>query len=390
MIPSTKAAILVAQHRPLVIDEVRLPSALGVGQVLVRVHYSGLCGSQLGEIDGVKGDDPHLPHLLGHEGSGTVIEAGAGVRHVRPGDRVVLHWRPGAGIDAEPPVYEWQGGRLNAGWVTTFNEHAVVSENRLTPIPADFDLAQAALFGCPVTTGLGVVTRDARLTLGESIVVIGAGGVGLSVVQGAVLVSAAPIVAVDRHAAKLELARRLGARHGIRTEGEGDGRQETGDRSQKTGDRSQKTGDRRQEAGDSSQDAKDVARAVRAVVGSRGADVVVENTGDAAMIALAYELTAPEGRTVLVGVPRADRPASLHTLPLHFGKTLTGSHGGSARPAEDIPRYVRLCAAGALDLAPLITDRIQLDDINAAIDRLRRGEIVGRCVIELSAARPPQ
>ncbi len=103
--PPFKAAILVEQHRELVVDAVRLPERLAAGQVLVKVHYSGVCGSQLGEIDGVKGEDPYLPHLLGHEGAGTVLETGPGVRHVSAGDRVVMHWRPGAGMEPRPPVY---------------------------------------------------------------------------------------------------------------------------------------------------------------------------------------------------------------------------------------------------------------------------------------------
>src|SRR5437762_407344 len=141
--PTMKAAILVAQREPLLVDDVALPAILDYGQVLVRIAYSSICGSQLGEIDGVKGPDRYLPHLLGHEGAGEVLEAGPGIKRVRAGDHVVLHWMKGAGIEAETPCYAWQGRRLNAGWVTTFNEYAVVSENRVTPIPESFDLALA-------------------------------------------------------------------------------------------------------------------------------------------------------------------------------------------------------------------------------------------------------
>jgi S-(hydroxymethyl)glutathione dehydrogenase/alcohol dehydrogenase len=176
-----KAAILTELRKPLVIAQVGLPDSLDVGQVLVKIHYSGICGSQLGEIDGAKGPDKYLPHLLGHEGSGTVMETGPGVRHVKPGDGVVLHWRKGAGIEAAAPSYTWDGRTISAGWVTTFNEYAVVSENRLTAIPADSDLEVAALFGCAVTTGMGVVHNNAKLRTGESVVIYGAGGVGLSV-----------------------------------------------------------------------------------------------------------------------------------------------------------------------------------------------------------------
>ena len=126
-IKTMKAAILVEQNKPLVIDDIELPSNLNFGQVLVKIHYSGICGSQLGEIDGVKGRDRYLPHLLGHEGSGTVLKIGPGVKQIKPQNKVILHWRKNLGIESELPLYKWKNQKLNAGWVTTFNEYAIVS-----------------------------------------------------------------------------------------------------------------------------------------------------------------------------------------------------------------------------------------------------------------------
>src|SRR6185312_7977302 len=124
-----KAAILVEQNKPLVVDEVPLPS-LSAGQVLVRVQASGICGKQIDEVTGKRGDDPYLPHLLGHEGAGIVEDVGPGVRKVKSGDHVVLHWMKASGIDSAPPRYAWHGRELSAGWVTTFSDQTVVSENR--------------------------------------------------------------------------------------------------------------------------------------------------------------------------------------------------------------------------------------------------------------------
>jgi len=346
-----KAAILVAQHEPLVVDEVRLPDELTYGQVLVQVDFSGICGSQLGEIDGVKGPDRHLPHLLGHEGSGWVAEVGPGVKLVRPGDHVVLHWMKGRGIEADPPRYTWRESPLNAGWITTFNELAVVSENRLTPVPAGLDGRVAALLGCAVTTGLGVITNNAKVRMGESVVVLGAGGVGLTMVQGAALSSAHPIVAVDLHENRLELARAMGATHALR-------------------------------AG-----APELRAQISSILGERGADVVIDNTGRPEMIEFAYDLAHARGRVVLVGVPRVGSAARLHTLPLHFGKVLTGSHGGETDPTEDIPRYRRLLDAGRLSLAPLLTDEFPLEAVNEALARVRSGEVAGRCLLNLTMGR---
>jgi S-(hydroxymethyl)glutathione dehydrogenase/alcohol dehydrogenase len=343
-----QAAFLVAQKQPLVFDEVQLPERLMFGQVLVRIAYSGICGAQLNEIDGAKGEDPFLPHLLGHEASGLVVETGPAVKSVVPGQRVVLHWRKGRGIESAPPQFQWRGRPLNAGWVTTFSQYAIVSENRVTAIPDDMDMDVAPLLGCAVTTGLGVISNNAKVRIGESVVVFGAGGVGLSVIQGAAMASAYPIVAVDLYDRKLQFAQQLGATHTINA---------------------------RQQ---------DARAEIPRIVGSAGADVVVDMTGQTDIIEAAYELAAPTGRIICVGVPTKGRKTSLYTLPLHFGKVLTGSHGGDTDPAVDIPRFVRLYQAGKLQLRELITDHFPLARINEAIAKMRAGEIVGRCLLEIS------
>src|ERR1041385_9047490 len=120
-----RAAILTEFNAPLVVADVEPPATLSFGQVLVKVHYSGICGAQINEIEGVKGPDKFLPHLLGHEGVGTAVSVGRGVKRVKPDDRVVLHWRQADGIQAEPPTYNWSGKKVNAGWVTTFNDFAI-------------------------------------------------------------------------------------------------------------------------------------------------------------------------------------------------------------------------------------------------------------------------
>lgn len=343
-----KAAILSELKKPLIIDEVLLPEKLEAGQTLVKVHFSGICGSQLGEIDGKKGDDPYLPHLQGHEGSGEVLEIGAGVRYVKPGDRVVMHWKKGFGIDALPPVYSWKGKKLNAGFVTTFNEYAIVSENRLTPIPDDFDMRTAALFGCAVTTGLGTMMNNANLKIGESVVVFGAGGVGLNIIQAAALTSAYPVIAVDLLENKLEMARKFGATHILCNR------------------------------------EKDCEGEILNILNpEKGADVVVDNTGNTKIMETAYKLTKAQGRTILVGVPKKTDDISIHSLPLHFGKSITGSFGGETMPSIDIPRYIKLHKAGKLNLDGLITDTFRLEQINEAMDKMRKGEIAGRCIIEM-------
>ena len=332
----TSAAILVEQRKPLLVDEVELPE-LSFGQVLVQVKVSRICGSQLGEIDGVKGPDKYLPHLLGHEGGGIVVDVGPEVTHVKPGDHVVLHWRPGAGIQAKPTKYQLGSRTINAGNITTFQGVTIVSENRVTKIPDDVDFEVAALLADTLTTGFGAVTRDAEVKIGESVVVVGVGGIGLGVVLGAHLAGAHPVIAADIKPEKLAKAREYGATHIINSRDE------------------------------------NLVEGVQRILGGP-ADVAFDVTGHPAVIEQVWRATGQKGRVVLVGVMAHDRQFSFHTLPLHFGKVLTGSEGGSSRPHEDIPRLLRMIRDGRFDPRAMVSHRCTLANINEAIATMRSGE----------------
>ena len=343
-----RAAILAESRQPLVVDEMTLPDALDAGQVLVRVLHTTICGAQINEIDALKGPDRFLPHLLGHEASAEVLEIGPGVTTVNPGDTVVLHWRPSNGIQSRTPAYSWRGQKLNAGWVTTFNQYAVISENRMTVIPPDFDLKIAPLLGCAVTTAAGVVNNNAHLKIGESVVIFGAGGVGLNVVQFAALAGGHPVVAVDLLDHKLEMAKARGATDTLNSTG---------------------------------MSAAEVSDAIRDIVGRDGPDKIIETTGVKPVIENAYELTHKDGGLVLVGVPH--EKVTINTLRVHFNMVMTGSEGGSAVPQVDIPRIIRLIQAGKLSLDGIITDEFALDDINRAFDLVRSGK-AGRVLINVA------
>ena len=343
----TKAAILVEQNRKLVVDEVQLPDELGIGQVLVELHVSGICGSQIGEIKGLKGEDRFLPHLLGHEGCGTVLSVGPGVKTLCKGQLVVLHWRKGVGIQSETPNYIWRGKKVNAGWVTTFNKYAVISENRCTSVPNDTDKELAALFGCAITTGFGVIENNAKLLMGESIVVFGAGGIGLNIIQAASLTSSCPIIAVDLHNSRLELAKKFGATHNINSKDE---------------------------------DAKEV---ISNILKNKPLDVFIDNTGLPEIIEMGYKIISSEGRLILVGVPKKNSNVNIYTLPLHFGKSILGSHGGESNPTRDIPRFLNLFNNGLWGIEGLVSDRYKLENINEAIDSMQNGKSIGRVIINL-------
>lgn len=342
----TLAAILVEQKKPLVVDTITVPEP-SFGQVLVEIAYSTICGAQLGEIDGAKGPDKYLPHLLGHEASGHVVSVGPGVTKVVKGDTVILHWRQGDGKQADPAVYEWKGKKLNAGWITTFQMHTIVCENRVTKVPSTIDLTIAPLFGCAITTGFGVITNDAQVKIGQSVVVFGCGGVGLNILQAAHLAGAYPIVGLDITPEKLAMAKKFGATHVIDS----------------------RVNDRNQQ--------------LLKIVGEEGADVVIEATGIIKLMEDAYTLTNKNGKTILVGVPKDGEQMSFYALPIFFKKELKGSHGGSSNPSVDIARYLRMLDVGKISFDGLVTHTFPLQRINEAITIMRSG-IAGRIALSMS------
>jgi S-(hydroxymethyl)glutathione dehydrogenase/alcohol dehydrogenase len=336
------AAILVAQNAPLEVAEINLPDPQ-VGQVLVKIEASGICGKQIDEIEGRRAD-PFIPHMLGHEACGVVEEIGPGVRKVTPGDRVVMHWTKGPGIDSDTPKYTRGDSSVNAGWVTTFSERTVVSENRITVIDSDIPADSAALLGCAVTTGLGIVNNDVVLRPGDSIAVFGAGGIGINVIQGARLVSAGRIIAVDVHDRKLQEAKCFGATDVI------NGREQ------------------------------DVAAEIKKIVGEAGVDAAVDTVGAQQVRTTAFDVTATHGTTVFAGVPRLEDQITFDSYALHMGRKIVGSHGGGTRPEIDIPRAIQLYESGKLLLDEQITHSVSLSDVNDGIGFIMRGE-ANRCVI---------
>src|SRR3990167_455558 len=285
------AAILEELRKPLVIRNLEYPKYLDVGHVLVKIKYSGICGAQLNEIAGVKGPDKFLPHTLGHEGGCEVIATGPGVRNVKIGDHAVVHWRKGAGIDATFPKY-WcpeLGREIGGGAATTWNEYALVSENRLTRIDKSIPLDIAALLGCAVTTGLGLIGNEAQVRMGQSVVVFGCGGGGLNVIQGAMLANSYPIIGVDIKEEKLRAAQAMGATHVC----------------------SALPGTRY-----GSETGADIGLGgwLRHFT-QGGADIVVDTTGVPEIIKTAWEIAASAGKVHLVAQIPHDKFLPLQTLP---------------------------------------------------------------------------
>lgn len=340
MILQYRAAILERLNAPLVLDEIQ-NAELGFGQVLVRVFLSGICGAQLQEIAGQKGNAKFLPHLLGHEGCGVVAVAGPGVTNVKAGQRVVMHWRKGAGMESDFPRYLWRGKEMRSGLVTTFAEYSVCSENRLTAVPDDTPMELCALLGCGLSTALGTAEHDAAIQFGERVLVVGVGGLGANLIQACRL-RGGVVTACDLRPEKAKLADDMRAADFFASNATEWGKK-------------------------------------------REFDCIIDTAGHPETMAKAIGCLAPSGRYVMVGQPPPAATVELLNAAHLFGgdgKVIRATQGGGFRPHVDIPRYVRLWQSGALDLTKLVTRRIKLDQINEGIAAVRAGE-AGRVLVDM-------
>ena len=335
----TAAAVLVETGKPLVLVELEIPP-LKAGQVLVEIAFSGVCHTQLLEWRGYRGKDPNLPHCMGHEGSGLVREVGPEVTKVRVGDPVILSWMKGSGTESGGTTYRWADQMVNAGAITTFSRHSVISENRLTILPAGISLRQAALLGCAVATGVGAVCNTASAKPGQSIAVFGVGGVGLCAVAGAVVAGCSPIIAIDVRETRLAVAKRMGATHCINAS-----------------------------TVDSLKVISDICRG--------RLDCAVEVTGRPQVMAQAFSSVRPQGGVaVIVGNARADERLELDPKQFNLGKRLLGTWGGDNWPDRDFPHYCELVANGKINIEFLLSRSYDLKDINRALHDLETGEAV--------------
>lgn len=329
------------------------------GEVRVRVRAAGVCGSDRHVLDG-EWQVP-LPAIMGHEAAGVVEAAGEGVTHLAVGDHVVIAWHQACQRCAEcasGKPWACANARSNDSllpdgstrWadaggaeaypylaVGAMSEYVVVPEFAAVRIDSRVPFEVASLIGCSVGTGYGAVVNNGRVVAGESAVVVGAGGVGLSIIAALKLAGATPIVAVDVSAAKLEEARRAGATHGLL------GGPDVVDRAAQLTD--------------------------------GGADVAFEAIGRVQTMEQLPELIRPGGRAVFVGLPPEGQPLSIDGLLLAYdGKTIIGSNYGGLVPSRDFPRIAKAYLAGALPIDALISARIGIDEVDDAFDAMRRGE----------------
>jgi S-(hydroxymethyl)glutathione dehydrogenase/alcohol dehydrogenase len=346
-----KAAVLYEVNKPLVIEDIDIDDP-GPGQVMVKTVSTGVCHSDLHQIEGLWPID--LPVVLGHEAAGVVEKVGEGVTYVQPGDHVVMNFIPFCGAcrycQSGRPVLCTEGrgvaNHLHKGnqrltvfiSVSSFAEHMVAPENGVVKVRREAPLDKLGIMGCAVATGVGAVLNTARVEAGSSVAVIGMGGVGLNVVQGAALVAADRIIAVDILDKKLEMAQQFGATHCVDAARE------------------------------------DPVKAVHALTGG-GADYAFEVIGSPEAVSQAFDMVHAGGEAVMVGLSPYGSKAAIDTRGLLSEKVLKGCTYGSIRPRVDIPRFIDLYMAGRLKLDELVTRTYPLEGINEAFAAMKAGEV---------------
>jgi S-(hydroxymethyl)glutathione dehydrogenase/alcohol dehydrogenase len=351
---TVRAAVLREVGSPLRVEEIELPDP-GPGQVRVRMVATGVCHSDLSLARGTLAQA--VPAVLGHEGAGRVVAVGDGVTAVRDGDLVLLNWAPACREcwwcrHGEPYLCARSGEAAARSYahladgtplhgalgVAAFATETVVAQAACIRVPGDVAVAEAALLGCAVLTGVGAVVHAADVQPGDSVAVIGLGGVGLCAVQGARIAGAAPIIAVDSAPGKADLARRLGATDVL-------------------------------EPGD------DLGKRIRALTGGRGVDHAIECVGRAQTIRTAWSVTRRGGRATIVGLGARTDTLQFNALEVaHFARDLRGCMYGNADPEVDIPVLLDHVRAGRLDLGALVSRRIGLADVETAFAEMLAGQ----------------
>ena len=345
MLNLCRAAILNKIGAELEIADVEIPP-LSRGQVLVKLLYSGVCRSQLMEINGGRGKDPWLPHMLGHEGSGIVEKIGPGVTRFSAGDPVIAGWMKTDGLEGVLPRYRLGKRLINAGRITTFSNYSIISENRLVLKPAILDFKQAVLFGCAIPTGAGLVINEIAPSVNTNTCLIGLGGVGMAALMSLISIGVKNIIVVDTSANKLKFAKALGASHTL------------------------------------DPNTTDIKAEVQYLFPD-GVDICIESAGLSSTIELGLDLVREHGgELIFASHPPDNQKISIKPHDLISGKRIRGSWGGGCEPVRDVPKFTKMLVNADMPLSDLVTNVYSLSSINSAIHDLEMGRVM-RPIIDL-------
>lgn len=342
------AAVLTRCGKPLeIIENIQLP-VLKRGQVLVKIHYAGLCHSQLMEVSGSRGKDKYLPHMLGHEATATVVAIGPDVSTLKEGEVVVLSWLKGAGIDSGGTIFESSIGQINAGPVTTFSNYSIVSENRCYPLPQQIGLREGVLFGCALPTGMGMVQNQLSITQENSVGILGLGGIGMSALIAAIQSNAKLIVAIDTNEDKLKIARKIGA-HAILNP-----------------------------------NTHSLKESIEKLNQGKLLDYMVEAAGSCHTIETAFSLVhSKHGKCVFASHPKHGDKIHLDPFELICGKKIEGSWGGGANPLTLLHQAAH-SEEQLATLSQFLTAEYTLPHINKALNDLSDKKVV-RAIIKMDS-----
>ena len=334
VLPITFGALVLEGKKKINIRNVIYKGPLKKNQVLVKIHYSGICGKQVEEYNFKMGKDRFIPHLLGHEGSGEVVQISSGVKHVKPGDKVVMHWMKNSFInESSTPNFlnKENNKKINAGWITTFSEYSVVSSDRLTKINKNANLKIACLMGCCITTGVGTVYNQSNIKTQEKALVVGAGGVGLSVIIGLKMKKIKFICAYDKNIKNLQKAKELGANLCLKSK--------------------QKSNSK-----------------------LKGFSKIFIATGSKSAILEAIKLADAKADLYFIGVPRPNTKIQIDALHIHHGVNLHSSCGGEMLPAKLIPKCMKLYRLNPRPFKRLIINEIKLNEALGYIKKMAAGK----------------
>ena len=329
MIKKISAAVLFKLKNSLKILDLKIPK-LKKGQVLVKIIYSGICKSQLFEISGGRNNSKWLPHLLGHEASGKVVNIGYGVRKVKKGDEVILSWIKSSGIDSEAPNYSHNKKLINSGKITTFSNYSIISENRLTKKPKDISLIDSTYLGCAFATGMGMVLNETNLKKTSKVVLIGLGGIGLGILLALKYKKINNIIIIDNDKNKKKLAKKFKIKNFY-------------------------------------QNLNNLTKNSIYKKFNNGADICFESAGNVKTIEFGFKIISRSGRVHFASHPDRNSKISIDPHELIIGKKITGSWGGSVQPDRDFKRFSKILKKLKFNTKLINSKVYKLDNINLAL-----------------------
>ena len=336
-----KAAVLVKNNSNLILKDVFHKNILEKDQVLIKLFYTGICGSQIGEINGIKGKDKFLPHLLGHEATGEVLQVAKNVTKFKKKDKVILHWQTNKIKDSKVPnYYDNNGKTINAGWVTTFNNYAIVSQNRVSYLPKKISLIKGVLFGCSLTTAYGSIFNSSKINLNRDnkIIIVGFGMIGQALLSF--------LFKKNQHVEIIEKKKKKN-----------------------------KFLKKNFPNINSFKNTKDLKK--------NSYDIIYETTGNTKLIENSYELINDKGKLILIGVPKHNSKIKINTLGINYGKKIIGSYGGNIIPEKDIPKLVSLIKKNKINLRKLISGPYKFRNINTIINNIKTGKLITKPILKL-------